>query len=239
MSLTVVLVQPQTAGNVGAICRLMKNFGVSELVLLDPQCELGDEARRRAKHAVEVLDASRTVATWDEAVSGCELVVGSTAIRASERNVRRSHIGPRQLGERLAGAQGRTALVLGREGEGLHADELERCELVVTIPASPEYGTLNISQAAAVILYELWVGRQLDEAPYELAGADEKEVILRSADTLMDELAFSEQRVHKIQLVLRRVLAKSFLTRQEAFGLAGFFRTLADRTEDRDNDGDR
>ena len=239
MSLSVVLVQPQTAGNVGAICRLMKNFGVSDLVLLDPQCELDDEARRRAKHAVDVLDASRTVATWDEAMSGCDLVVGSTAICASERKVLRSHIGPRQLGERLAGANGKAALVLGREGEGLHTDELERCELVVTIPASPEYGTLNISQAAAVILYEVWVGRQLNKEPYELAGAAEKEVILRSADTLMDELAFSEQRAHKIKLVLRRVLAKSFLTRQEAFGLAGFFRVLVDRTGGRDIGSDR
>ena len=239
MSITVVLVQPQTAGNVGAVCRLMKNFGVSDLVLLDPQCELDEEARRRAKHAVDVLEASRTVATWDEAVSGCELVVGSTAIRGSERNVLRSHIGPRLLGERLAGAKGRVALVLGREGEGLHSDELERCELVVTIPASPEYGTLNISQAAAVILYEVWVGSQLDEEPFELAGAEEKDVILRSADTLMEKFAFTELRAHKIRLVLRRVLAKSSLTRQEAFGLAGFFRVLADRTGDQDNDGDR
>lgn len=225
----VVLVQPQNPGNVGAVCRLMKNFGQRELVLVDPQCPLGEEARRLAKHAGDVLDAARTVPSWGEAVAGCGLVVGTTAIRASERNVRRSFITPRELAERLARSDGRVALVLGRDGEGLHADELERCGLVVTIPSSPEYATLNISHAAAIILYELWVASTNTAPSFELAGAAESGAIARYVAELASSLSLPPERSRKVELVARRVLAKSFLTREEAYCLAGFLRELAER----------
>jgi TrmH family RNA methyltransferase len=226
---SVVLVQPSNPGNVGAVCRLMKNFGSRELVLLDPRCELGDEARRRAKHAGDVLDSARRASSWDEAVAGFDLVVGTTAVRASERNVRRSFVTPRALAERLAGARGRAALVLGRDGEGLHADELERCGVVVTIPSSPEYPTLNISHAAAIILYELWLASAERDPWFELAHAEEKRAIERSVGALTDALALPPGRASKVALVVRRVLDKSFLTRQEAYALAGFFRELVER----------
>src|SRR5437899_706160 len=75
----VVLVEPKNEGNVGAVARGMKNFGVGELVLVNP-CRLSGEARQRAMRGVEILDAARVVDRFDAALKGTDLVIGTSGV---------------------------------------------------------------------------------------------------------------------------------------------------------------
>ncbi|TLZ49557.1 MAG: RNA methyltransferase [Methanobacteriota archaeon] len=151
----VVLVEPKYEGNVGAVARAMKNFGVTNLRLVNP-CRIGEEARKRAMHSVSILEAAKRYRSYARAISGMDLVVGTSGVdTASEKKFLRIALSPRELGAKLAGLDGDAAIVLGREDYGLFNEELRACDVLVTIPANPEYPILNVAQAAVILLYEL------------------------------------------------------------------------------------
>ncbi|MFA5895923.1 MAG: RNA methyltransferase, partial [Thermoplasmata archaeon] len=125
--LRVVLVEPKNEGNVGAVARSMRNFDATELVLVKP-CRLGDEARKRAMHGVDILNAARTAKDFRAAVRGADLVVGTSGIdTASEKRFARIAVTPEDLAGRVAPLDGTVALVFGREDFGLLEEELLEC----------------------------------------------------------------------------------------------------------------
>jgi len=227
--LTVVLVGVEHPGNLGAVARAMKNFGVPELVLINPRCAPDDvEAKNRAKWANDLLVRARTAATLD-VLDGYDLVVGTTAKLGSDFNLVRTPLTPVQLAGELAGRQGRVALVFGRESDGLTNEELRRCDLTVTIPANPAYPTLNLSHAVAVILAFLTAERfpaPLAER-YPLVKAAEKRQLFRTMDEILDLLHFQTPEKKETQRLLwKRLSGKAFLTQREAMAILGFFKKV-------------
>jgi tRNA/rRNA methyltransferase len=163
----VVLVRPQFAGNVGATARVMRNFGLRELVLVDPAADLDDrQARQMSTHGEGILDAARTVADLGEAVGDCVLAAATSA-RKGGLFRRQPVVSPEKAAGRLIEALpgGPVALVFGPERTGLTDAEVSRCHYQVHIPADPVYPVLNLAQAVAVCLYELrrtWLLRSSD-----------------------------------------------------------------------------
>ena len=153
----VVLVRPHYAGNVGATARVMRNFGLSHLVLVAPEADVtARQARQLSTHGEAILDQARVVADLGKAVADCVLVVGTSA--HSGGPYRRQSAGPpEEVLPRLveAATVGPAALVFGPEPSGLSNAEVTRCHHLVTIPADPAYPSLNLAQAVAVCLYEL------------------------------------------------------------------------------------
>src|SRR5579884_3132860 len=153
----VVLVRTHYPGNLGATARVMRNFGVTQLVLVAPVADPADrEARRLSAHGEDVLDRARVVADLGAAVADCGLVVGTSARVGGP--VRRQSVGtPDEILPHLvaAGAAQPVALVFGPEPSGLGNDEVSRCHYLLHIPADPGYPALNLAQAVAVCLYEL------------------------------------------------------------------------------------
>ncbi len=153
----VVLVQPSHPGNVGAAARAMKTMGLSRLVLVAPEGapHRAPEAVARASGAGDVLAAARVAATLEEALAGVSLAAGASARRRtiSWPTVTAREAGPRLAAHAAAGAE--AAVVFGRETSGLTNAELERCHLLLAIPANPEYGSLNLAAAVQVVAYEL------------------------------------------------------------------------------------
>ena len=156
---TIVLVGPKNEGNVGAVARAMKNFGVSRLVLVDP-CPIGDEARKRAMHGEDILLRAITVDSLEDGLRQVDFVVGTTGIATrSEKRFSRIAVTPRDFARRLSAMDGKLAILFGREDFGLSNEELTRCDLLVSIPAVPRYPILNVSHAAAIVLYELFASQ--------------------------------------------------------------------------------
>ncbi|MBM3982232.1 MAG: RNA methyltransferase [Planctomycetes bacterium] len=153
----VVLVRPHYAGNLGATARVMRNFGLSDLVLVAPYCFTTDlEARRMATHGLSVLDSARVVPDLGDALADCVYSFATSALTAGV--VRGGTIGTaaEQMPELFAAASaGPVALVFGPEPHGLSNEEIGRCHGLVHVPVDPEFSSLNLAQAVAICCYEL------------------------------------------------------------------------------------
>ncbi len=153
----VVLVRPHFAGNLGSVARVMRNFGLSELVLVAPYTFPDNpEARRLATHGGDVLDAARIVPDLGEALADCVFTLATSALTAGV--VRRGMIGtPAEVMPQLVASadHGPVALVFGPEPHGLSNDEIGRCHGMIHVPVDPEYTSLNLAQAVTICCYEL------------------------------------------------------------------------------------
>jgi tRNA/rRNA methyltransferase len=153
----VVLVRPQVAGNLGATARVMRNLGLTELVLVAPAADPADrQARQLSTHGEAILDRARVVPDLGEAVADCVLVAGTSARTGGP--FRRQSVGPPdEVMPRLveALASGPAALVFGPEPTGLGNAEVTRCHHLIHVPTDPTYPALNLAQAVAICLYEL------------------------------------------------------------------------------------
>lgn len=167
----VVLVRTQIAANLGATARIMRNMGLSRLVLVAPQADRKDRnALQLSTHGQEILDCAAIVATFDEAVAECGLVIATSARVGG--NIRKQPVLPEtaltQIVEVLPTSP--CALVFGPEPSGLTDAEIARCHAFVSIPADPAYPALNLAQAVAICLYELrraWLKRDPSTTPAE------------------------------------------------------------------------
>ena len=167
-----VLVETSRPGNIGAAARAMKTMGFSELVLVRPRfadAATQDEAVAFASGAQDVLAAARIVETIEEALAGCNF---AAAVSARLREFSPPVVTPREVaGQFAARTDCRAALVFGNERFGLPNDIVEKCNVLINIPANPAYSSLNLAQAVQILAYEcsLVAGPGPDAAP--VAGA--------------------------------------------------------------------
>jgi tRNA/rRNA methyltransferase len=149
----IVLVEPAGPLNVGASARVMKNLGLQQLVLVNPQCDpLSAEAKLMAVHAVDILEAANVVATLPEALQGCQRAIATTA-RVRTLSAVLEH--PRTALPWLITPNQAAALIFGPEYRGLANEELNYAQRFVRIPSSQSYSSLNLAQAVAICCYEL------------------------------------------------------------------------------------
>lgn len=153
-AIRIVLVSPSHPGNIGAVARAMKTMGLDDLALVTPRLFPHAEATAMAAGADDLLAGARVCASLDEALAGCRLVVGSSA---RSRSIRWPQLDPREAATQLVAAcdDGPAALLFGPERTGLSNDDLDRCHALVSIPANPDYGSLNLGSAVQVLAYEI------------------------------------------------------------------------------------
>lgn len=150
----IVLVNTSHPGNIGAAARAMKTMGLSTLYLVNPRdfpCHKADEM---ASGACDILVNARVVTGLDEAISGCHLVIGSSA---RSRTVPWPLLTPREMAEKVSQEPSGSpiAILFGCEQSGLSNEELKRCHWHTQIPANPDYSSLNLAAAVQVMAYEL------------------------------------------------------------------------------------
>jgi len=226
----VVVVEAETPGNVGTIARAMKNFGLSELKLVDPpELDPDGEAYGFAGHAREDVLPNAEAISFEEVVETYH-TVGCTAITGedSRRHVRFPFKTPVELRESLSTVETRTALVFGREGRGLHNHEIEQLDEVCSIPASSEYPVLNLGQAATIILYELREltveETQLPDIEHVRAEEADIERLYSYFAAFLDAQNYNERKNAKTQRLMRRLIGRAHPTDREIHTLLGVFR---------------
>jgi TrmH family RNA methyltransferase len=207
-SFRVVLVEPLHDGNVGAIARAMKNFGLDELVLVRP-CAVGEEATKRAMHGIDVLKNARTVYSEEDALKGVDFVAATSGVDTiSEKKFPRISMTPRAFAEKVKEVDGRIALLFGREDFGLDNELIKKSDFLITIPANPKYSILNISHAASIVLYELFVTGFVKIEP-RTTGELEKEKLHEFFDMLLDVIDYPAYKKEKTKVMFRRLMARS------------------------------
>lgn len=154
-----VLIQTSHAGNVGATARAMKTMGFHDLVLVSPRWPdvlQREETVQRASGALDVLEAARVVDTLDEALDGITHLCATAMIGRDfgpPGRAPRAHLASLADGAAAAGEKG-VAFLFGSERFGMRNEDVYRCNVALTIPTDPEFGSLNLGAAVQVIAYE-------------------------------------------------------------------------------------
>ncbi len=233
----IVLVEPAGALNVGSIARVLKNMGLTQLAIVNPQCEvLGEEATRMAVHAIDLLTAARLVPDLPTALQGCTRVIATTA---RDRAIPTQLETPRQALPWLVESTEPTALIFGREDSGLTNAELNYATRYIRIPVGSEYSSLNLAQAVGVCTYELQmcvtnpddnlvtnlapIPAQTDIAPVEVV-----EGYYQQLESLLLEIGYllPHTAAHRMEK-LRRLYNRSQLSPNEVALLRGVLRQVS------------
>jgi tRNA (cytidine32/uridine32-2'-O)-methyltransferase len=225
-NIAVLLVETQSAGNIGSVARAMKNMGLSELILVNCQTELTDEAHRLACGADDILESSRRFGSLTEALASFCLSVGTSSRRIDWIP---QVYDPHELADRLAGlstAQ-RIALVFGPERTGLTNEHLQHCQWLVTIPSNPKFESMNLAHAVAIVAYEIY--SRLAEAhlgrPFELAPLDQVEAFFDELELSLTEIGFlNREDPNRIMATLRQILGRAMLEDRDVSILRGILR---------------
>jgi tRNA/rRNA methyltransferase len=244
MQARVVLVRTQVAANIGATARVMRNLGLTDLVLVAPVADpLDQNARQLSTHGEEILHRCRIVADLGAAVADCVLVVGTSA-RLGGLYRRQSLGTPDEIMPRVLEclAAGPVALVFGPEPSGLENAEITRCHYLMHIPTDPTYPALNLAQAVAISLYELHRHRLRQTTPLTQARSASEGSIAPFADQerAFERLRQALERIHflygdkadVLMHALRHLIARAGPSPMEIdllFGLARQIQWFADQ----------
>ena len=229
----IVLVNPHQPGNIGGAMRAMKNMQLQQLYLVQPEIYPSDRIQWRAAGAIDMQKNIVVCDSVEQAIADCHHIVGTSA-RSRKMTIPADD--PKQCCEKIVlevQKGSRVALLFGREHSGLTNGELQLCHRHVTIPANPEYSSLNLASAVQVLCYQLYQQCNSGATDVEvwdkpLATAAEIDLLLQEAQKIMAAMHFykeksSKKLIPRLQRLLNRVrpdvmevqILRGFLSRIE------------------------
>lgn len=154
-NIKIVLIETSHTGNIGSTARAMKTMGLSRLCLVNPIIKPDSQAISLAAGAHDIIKNAQIISSMEAAIADCELVIGTSA---RSRSLQWPHLASKESGNKIiteANKNHQVALVFGRERVGLTNDELQKCHYHVSIPANPEYSSLNLAMSVQILCYEI------------------------------------------------------------------------------------
>lgn len=231
-NIRIVLSRPSHPGNIGAAARAMKTMGLTRLHLVQPKIFPHPDATARASGADDILEAARVCPSLDDALLGAKLII---AVTARPRDLSHEVFDPREAADILLdeAQRGEVALVFGTEMSGLTTEEIGKCQIISSIPANPEYSSLNLASAVQIMVYELRMalfkpvkasGQVLD-----LATSDEIEHFYQHLERTLVKIGFLDPTEPKrLMQRMRRMFARTRLEKTEVNILRGILRDLSE-----------
>lgn len=219
----IVMVETTLSANIGSAARAMKTMGLSELVLINPQCELDEQAFAIAAGAEEVVRHAKVFPTLAEGVAECTQVIGASA---RTRSLPWPMVEPDEMGELAVQTAGPVAIVLGRESSGLTNDELAICTKHVHIPANPDYSSLNVAMAVQVLAWSCrraaLAGSLVQECDEPLATNAQIEGFYQHLQQVLVDIGFLDpNNPRHLMIRLKRLFARTGLEQNEVNILRG------------------
>ncbi len=173
----IVMMETSHPGNIGSAARAMMTMGLSDLVLVNPREKNATEhpnAIALASGAMAVLSKARIVPTLSEAIADVHFAVGFTARRRELSHPIMSLREAVGVAMAEAGVERKIALVFGNEAMCLSNEDVAQCQLAATIPANPEYSSLNVAQSIQVAAYEVMMQSGAAESAFKVQDHDER-----------------------------------------------------------------
>jgi len=227
----IVLIDPSHPGNIGSVARAMKNMAITDLVLVRPRSFPHAESNALAAGADDVLANARVVATVSEAVADCSFIAGTTS---RPRSYYWEFTTPRDIAGRIAALPPATgvALLFGSERYGLGTEDLQYCNVLVRIPANPDYCSLNLAMSVQLLTYEIYLAREQPQSQIQLeqplATAGDVEYFFEHLQRVMSEIDFEDKTGHLMERV-RRLFNRAQMDRNELNILRGILSAVQAR----------
>ena len=232
MAIAIALVEPQYYVNVGHVARLMKNFGIRQLYMVNPQYDK-KEAERYATHGKDILVAAKVI-MLEQLRKKFDILIGTTAIRATSRlNILREAISPEHMAKIIYDGTGKNfCIILGRESSGLNNEEIRLCDLVCSIDTKTNYRTMNVSHALAVLLYEISKLRpeihvKKSKKKIDLAVKQDIDLLMQYVDKVASLGNYDGHKKPLLDAAVRKIIAKSMPTTKDLMLIVSLFRKTA------------
>ncbi len=231
INISVVLYKPKYAGNIGAVARAAKNMGIQKMIVVGADGFDREEMRQRSTHlAADVLENIRYVPNIEDALGQFNYIVGTTARVGKARG---PFVTPRQAAQKIAdiSQKNKVALLFGPEDTGLANEQLRLCHMVLTIPTSREFTSLNLSHAVMILCYEIFIAScaavTASEATPKLALSSELEGMYGQIKTLLADIGFlNPENPDYWMMHLRRFVARAGILSREVKIVRGICRQL-------------
>lgn len=230
-NICIVLVEPQGALNIGSVCRVMMNFGFTDLRLVNPTANhLSDEARRMAVKASHLLENAKIFPHLAAALSDCQLALGTTRRFGKYRE---EFFSPDEAGRFIHSQpkKTKTAYVFGREDSGLFTSELDLCQRLITIPTDDQQPSMNLAQAVTVCLYEFTKHnsakhKDVRVTQSSVSGKDLENMFQHMRQSLLDIGYLDPQNPDHILRAFRRMFGRAGLNEREVRILQGLWNRI-------------
>lgn len=244
ISFKIILIQPEHAGNIGSISRVMKNFTFKDLVVFNPietvENILSREAQGFAMHGKEILLNSEIITVKEpknhiselkKYLKKFDLIIATTAKGKRYTNLKRLAIFPEDLLIPTSEEPLNIAILFGKESRGLTNDEINLADIFIRIPTSNEYSSLNLSHACGIILYEIYkkvhilhLGR--GKSPVLLADKDDRISLFNFIENMIKKMKIRQYRESNVLQSFKNVFERALISKKELSLMIGFFSKL-------------
>lgn len=211
----IVLVRTYHPGNIGSAARSMKTMGLTDLCLVSPRDFPSAEADKMAAGAANILEQATVVNSVTEAIADCTAVIASTA---RPRGYDLPELSPEQAASMLINSAKSqpVALMFGPERMGLHNDDIQHAKYRVTIPASPEYSSLNMAAAVQTLSYEIYKAflnvtdnSAEKQSPKELPTSASVEQLYQHLEKVLTDIKFLRPHSGETMQRIRHLLSRA------------------------------
>ena len=237
----IILIETSNSGNIGSTLRAMKTMGFGNLCLVNPKKFPSEEVTALAANASDLIDTVQVVNSLEEALNGCNLVVGTSSRdrKVPWPNESITSASPKIIAE--ADKDNTVAILFGREDRGLTNDELQRCNLHVHIPANKDYPVLNVAMSVQVVCYQLLINRTIDSEiknnqhwDVPLAEANHVNRLIEHFTDVAEKLeVFNKGNPRQIGARIKRLFTRVGLDEMEVNFMRGFLAAVEKKLEDK------
>lgn len=241
-----VLIETSHPGNIGSVARAMKTQGIKNLYLVNPKEFPSSHATALATGGADILENAVVCNSMQEAIADCTFVIGTTA---RTRNLNASMNSSTNFADEViqkVDTGAKVALVFGTESSGLSNSQLELCDSFIYIPTKGDFSSLNLSQAAQIIAYELLKARDNANKPElskkELSAINANTVcskedldgLLSQLDNVLEHLGITNRNnpKDKLKAKLRKIFAKAKLSIEEVNIIRGIWSATLKKSRD-------
>lgn len=237
----IILIETSNSGNIGSTLRAMKTMGFGSLCLVNPKEFPSEEVTALSANASDLIDSVQVVNSLEEALDGCNLVIGTSSRdrKVPWPNESIASAAPKIIAE--ADKNNTVAILFGREDRGLTNDELQRCNLHVHIPANEDYPVLNVAMSVQVVCYQLLISRAIDSGmknnqhwDVPLAEANHVSRLVEHFTDVAEKLeVFNKGNPRQIGARIKRLFTRIGLDEMEVNFMRGFLAAVEKKLKDK------
>ena len=217
----VILVEPKFSGNIGAVARAMMNFDIQRLYLVNP-CELDNICYSRAMHATKILDDAKTFPCFEDAIKNLDYLVATSSIESkNDKRHLRNSLSLEVFAEKIIEVEGKVGLIFGREDYGLYNEEIAACDILLKIPTSDLYPSLNLSHAVIIVLYSIFLKKSYIAKQHRSMGSLEKKKLNEFFGQLLDDIEYPQHKKKHTTIMFKRIMGRAMPSKWEYHTLMG------------------
>lgn len=211
----IVLVEPKYGGNIGAVARSMANFDFKNLYLINP-CNLDGDCYARAMHAQDILNEAKIFPSFNEAIKNLDYLVATSSIESkTDKRHLRLPLNLFDFCDKIFETEGKVGLIFGREDYGLFNEEIAMCDIMVRIPTSSTYPSMNLSHAVTIVLFSLFVNKDEKHSKKRTLNRIEKEKLFSFFSELLDDINYPEHKKENTKVMFKRLMGRAMPSKWE------------------------